>query len=162
DHRPPLLQVLRRLLRVGQRLRHPLGDLPAAMLVDLKQRAAAGPPGPPCRRPVGRRGVERLLLFLVVVTIAEPAVAQARDPAVLLCDLMGGELLAHHDYLLTPKMAVPIRTIVDPSSTAISKSPVIPIESTCRCGSGSCWNSRASRRKASRVATASASRGPIP
>ena len=63
--------------------------------------------------------------------------AEAGNPAVLLFVFVGGNSSAHQELLLAPKIAVPIRTMVEPSAIAVSKSPVIPIESTLRCSAGS-------------------------
>jgi len=55
--------------------------------------------------------------------------------SVFLCVLCG------QDLVLSPKMAVPMRTQLDPSSMATSKSCDMPIESTCmlRLGSFRAW-----------------------
>src|SRR5205823_5642923 len=81
-----------------------------------------------------RRGPESLFLFFLF-TIPEDALFEPLEPVpiLLLVVLFRHHSSAHPDLLLAPNIPVPTRTIVEPSSIAISKSPVIPIERTSRC-----------------------------
>src|SRR5690606_15493476 len=144
------------VVEAGGPLHHHAQQLPVA----APRAGQAHQPAPPGfgRRLAGQRrlrglGISRGRLLLFDPEKIEHLVDKS---------FVGGRGLAHG--VLFPNSAVPIRTMVDPSSTATSKSLVIPMDRQCMCthwmsASATCSRSSRSRRNTGRTVSGSSAKG---
>src|SRR5690606_20112979 len=144
DHGPPLLEAVNHglnILKPGRLLHH---DAETLLVTACPGQAdQAGPAGIGFRAGLGRRKLRLLSrgLFRLDPKKTENPVEEAAAAAVVVHARLG------------PKRDVPIRTIVEPSSTATSKSLLIPIESHSMLTPGMPASATASaRRRSSRKA----------
>src|SRR2546425_8329323 len=159
DHPLDLARLARRLVQELRPLELRLLDhelaLPARLLLDVLGQLLGGEErlleDPLALLVVGDAGLDLGQLLLERVVLDDQPLELARDQVEERADLLlveaphlPGEPVAVdvdrcdlHALLLSPKRARPTRTIVAPSSTATSKSSVMPID-RCRSSSAAC------------------------